>query len=661
MNTEDVQKGLLAVLKSAWLSPPRHLLVLFFFLTLVPAVGLVWLGWRLLQQDQALEVQRMMDRQELAADRIIDLLQQELTATRQTLADPARAPQPPASDSVVVVLHSGKVEIHPSNRLLYQPTIPADPEPPVQPYMAGERYEFQQKNHARAIDAFLKLTDSPDPSICAGAYLRIARNYRKAGNAKMALEAYEKLAHFSHVRFEGVPAELAGRHARCALLAELGDSEDLRNEARSLYNDLIGSRWQLTRSAFQLHSEQVRKWLDSAVHREEIPLALSATVDWLWELWRNSQAGGEPLPQSMTHSESANTFTMLLEFAGDPLVVLVAGPRFVQSQWISPVKTSLEAQDLEIYLQDSRGNAVLAEPPVDLEHKSLRLQADTGLPWTVVVSSQNDIRDTAQFASRRRLLLTGLALVIILFLACSYLIGRAFSKELSVARLKSDFISAVSHEFRTPLATLHQLTENLAEGRVSGEKRLQEYYKTQARATGRLTRLVDRLLDFGRMEAGAFRYRPEPVELDELVRSVVDEFEHVASTSGHRLELTISPDLKPIRGDREALAQAIWNILDNAIKYSPGRPVVWIEVVRDNSHAAVRVRDEGPGISPKERKFLFEKFVRGAAGRSSTVKGSGIGLAMVDRIIRAHKGRILLESTPGRGSTFTILLRMEET
>jgi signal transduction histidine kinase len=649
------------MLKGAWLSPPRRLLVLFFFLTLVPAVGLVWLGWRLLQQDQALEVQRMMDRQELAADRIIDLLQQELTATRQTLADPVQATEPSSSDSVVIVLHPGKVEIHPSNRLLYYPTIPADPEPPVQPYMAGERYEFQQKNHARAIDAFLKLTDSPDASICAGAYLRVARNYRKAGNADLALEAYDKLAQFNRIRFEGVPADLAARHARCTLLAELGYSEDLGSEAKSLYSDLISGRWQLTRSAFRLYSEQVREWVNSATPVEECLLALSDTVGWLWERWLNSHGEGAPIPESTTHSERDYTFTILGGFAGDPHVVLVAGPRFVENHWISALNTSLKTQDFKIHLQDSRGNSVLENLPVELEHKSLRLQIDTDLPWTVIVGSQSDIGNTASFASRRRLLLTGLALVIILFIACSYLIGRAFSKELSVARLKSDFISAVSHEFRTPLATLHQLTENLAEGRVSGEKRLLEYYKTQARATGRLTRLVDRLLDFGRMEAGAFRYRPEPVELEELVRSVVDEFEHVASTSAHRLELSISSGLKPVRGDREALAQAIWNILDNAIRYSPGRPKVWIEVAREDGHAAIRVRDEGPGISQKERKFLFKKFVRGEAGRSSTVKGTGIGLAMVDRIVRAHKGRILLESTPGKGSTFTILLRMEET
>ena len=295
---------------------------------------------------------------------------------------------------------------------------------------------------------------------------------------------------------------------------------------------------------------------------------------------------------------------------------------------------------------------------VERDHLSLRLPADTGLPWTVVVGSENGSADTAQFASRRRLLFSGLALVLILFVACSYFIGRAFSRELSVARLKSDFVSAVSHEFRTPLATLHQLTENLAEGRVTSEERRIAYYGAQARATGRLTRLVERLLDFGRMEAGALRYRPEPAQVDELVRSVVDEFEHVVSTTGQRIELTVDPDLPHVRVDREALAQAIWNLLDNAVKYSPDETAVWIEVAREDSYVAIRVRDEGPGIADAEQKDIFRKFVRGAAARESVVKGTGIGLAMVDYIVRAHKGRIRVDSAPGQGSTFAILLRM---
>jgi two-component system phosphate regulon sensor histidine kinase PhoR len=195
---------------------------------------------------------------------------------------------------------------------------------------------------------------------------------------------------------------------------------------------------------------------------------------------------------------------------------------------------------------------------------------------------------------------------------------------------------------------------------VADEERRRAYFDAQFRATARLSRLVERLLDFGRMEAGAFRYHPEPIALGELVRTVVDEFEHVAATTGHRIELTIEPDLPSVFADREALAQAVWNLLDNAIKYSPGRPAVWIEVAREDGGVAIRVRDEGPGLPAEERKDLFRKFVRGSAARETGVKGTGIGLAMVDYIVRAHHGRIVVDSRPGEGSTFTILLKSEE-
>ncbi|UCF38666.1 MAG: HAMP domain-containing histidine kinase, partial [Acidobacteriota bacterium] len=198
------------------------------------------------------------------------------------------------------------------------------------------------------------------------------------------------------------------------------------------------------------------------------------------------------------------------------------------------------------------------------------------------------------------------------------------------------------------------------EGRVEGGDRLSAYYHAQARATGRLTRLVERLLDFGRMEAGAFRYCPESVRLDELTRSVVDEFEHVSATTGHKIELSADSTLEPVLVDREAMAQAIWNLLDNAIKYSPDGSKVWVDVSREDGNAAVRVRDEGPGIAEEEQKDLLQKFVRGSAAREGAVKGTGIGLAMVDHIVGAHKGCVRVDSTLGEGSTFTILLRREQ-
>jgi two-component system phosphate regulon sensor histidine kinase PhoR len=167
---------------------------------------------------------------------------------------------------------------------------------------------------------------------------------------------------------------------------------------------------------------------------------------------------------------------------------------------------------------------------------------------------------------------------------------------------------------------------------------------------------VEGLLDFGRMEAGVAWYRPAPLDVVELVRSVVEEFGREAADSGYRIEIAVGPDPLPAEADREALARALWNLLDNATKYSPDRGAIWVEVVRQSNQAEIRVRDRGLGIPLLEQKEIFGKFVRGAAARAANIKGTGIGLAMVDHILRAHGGSVRVESEPGRGSTFTLQL-----
>ena len=671
----------------SWLSPPRRLLALFFFVTLAPAAGLVWLGWELLEQDRELEAQRVTERREFTATRIVGALQQEISAARQALADPARRLELAAENSVVAVLRPDGLDVHPAARLLYHPVVPPEPEAPDRPFQTAERYEFRDKDFSRAVDALRKLAGADDPAVRAGAYLRLGRIYRKTGQTDRALEAYDALSRVGEeVRIAGVPAELAARSARCSVLAQVGRPEDLRSEARTLFEGLASGRWRITKPLFELHAAQADAWLDSPppspppppspAHGPDDLLALSEAVERLWEHWRAAQAGGPALPEFMIHGPAGRAFTMVAVPAGpsgpagpatgpstpsvDQAAVLVAGPEFTRRRWLAAAAAPvLEAQRVDISLLDGDGNLLLGAPPPRPNPSSLRLPADTGLPWAVVVSGREAPGDSARLASRRRLLMSGLGLVLLLVLASTYFVARGVSRELAAARLKSDFVSAVSHEFRTPLATLRQLTENLADGRVGGEERRLEYYGAQLRATSRLSRLVERLLDFGRMEAGAFRYRPEPVAPGELVRSVVDEFESVAATSGHRIHLAIEPGLPPISADREALAQAVWNLLDNAIKYSPGRPAVWIEVGREDGLLAIRVRDEGPGLPAEDRQGLFKKFVRGSAARETGVKGTGIGLAMVDHIVRAHGGRIRVDSAPGRGSVFAILLKLE--
>lgn len=644
-------------------APPRRLAALFLVLTLAPAGGLVWLGWRLLQQDRALEAQRAQERREHAAGVAAAALERELASARRRLAEPHQAAGLASSrDSLVVVFRQQRLEALPAGRLLFYPLAPSDVQAAGSvdsEFLRGEEYEFTHKDYAKAIESFQGLALSRDPAVRAGACLRLARNYRKAGDPRLALAAYEELTRIERVAIAGVPSELVARRARCALLAEMGRSGELREEAGALYRDLSGGHWRLTRSVYQLHVAQVREWLRHSDEGEREQLALSDAVERLWEQWQAARANDRPIAGTAVLRLHDRCLTILSHQAGESMAAFIAGPQYIETQWLAAAARALQDENQRVYLMDASGNAVNAQPPAESGRRTLRLSSDTGLPWTVVVVSIAPQGETEELASRRQLLFAGLALAVILVLTSGYLTARTVSRELAVARLKSEFVSAVSHEFRTPLATLSQLTENLAEGRVTTEERRNAYYQAQSRATSRLHRLVERLLDFGRMEAGALRYRPELLDLGQVTRSIVDEFEHVAATSGHEIRVTIEPELPPVRADREALRQAVWNLLDNAIKYSPGRPAVWVEVAREDGSVAIRVRDQGLGIPAQEQKLLFRKFVRGSAAEATQVKGTGIGLAMVDYIVRAHNGRIRVQSVPGEGSTFTLLLKME--
>jgi len=191
-------------------------------------------------------------------------------------------------------------------------------------------------------------------------------------------------------------------------------------------------------------------------------------------------------------------------------------------------------------------------------------------------------------------------------------------------------------------------------GNLSDERR-RLCYEAQSRATDRLTRLVESLLDFGRIEAGARPYRFERRDCAELVERVVEEFRREVQAVGYEVEFHGNGPAQ-IEADGEALSRAVWNLLDNAVKYSPDRRTIEVGLERREQSVSIAVRDRGIGIPAHERAAIFVKFHRGEQARARGIQGTGIGLAMVEQIVKAHHGRVELESEPGKGSTFTIVL-----
>src|SRR5262249_5537107 len=238
---------------------------------------------------------------------------------------------------------------------------------------------------------------------------------------------------------------------------------------------------------------------------------------------------------------------------------------------------------------------------------AVRTSAEGQLPWTLYVTGLPSSGEAGLLA-RKRFVLAAAVIMVLCVLAGSYSIARAIRNEIEVSQLQASFVSAVSHEFRSPLTSIRQLSEILAEGRASNDRR-QIYYDTLVKEAGRLQRHVEMLLDFGRMEAGARRYQFQTLEAGDLAKQVTAEFEPQLAGSGRQIELKGPFEQCTVAADREAVAVALRNLVDNALKYSPNSAGISVEWGRENGFIAIRVRDRGLGIPALEQKAIFKKFV----------------------------------------------------
>jgi signal transduction histidine kinase len=235
------------------------------------------------------------------------------------------------------------------------------------------------------------------------------------------------------------------------------------------------------------------------------------------------------------------------------------------------------------------------------------------------------------------------------------------SKEMALARLKSDFVSNVSHELRTPLALIRLYAETLELGRITTQEKKQQYYRIIRKESERLTALINNILDFSRIEAGRKEYEFRETDIADLVRNTLDSYRYQIEQQGFALEESIDPDLPAISVDREAIARAVVNLVNNALKYSDGEKFLGVKLYRDNGAVKLEVVDHGIGIARRDQSKIFEKFYRTGDPLVHNTKGSGLGLSLVRHITQAHGGDIAVESTPGKGSKFILSLPVTPT
>lgn len=662
---------------------PRQILVLFLGTTLVLLVGLGWFGLRSFERDRAVTAQRVRDQLDNSADLIAAEIRQSLAETEERLTRlsllPADAVQDAAreyakglgQDALVMVFEPEAVRAYPAGRLLYFPALAVSEDLSTQPFAAGEMLEFRSRDYAGAAAYFGDLArayEGNDEMIRAGALLRLARNQRKAGELNVALLTYQKLADLGSVTIGEWPAELVARHARCDLLQQLGRSTELDLEAQRLMADLHAGRWELTRSAYLHFTTEVKEWIGGTVplassNATPAALSLAAGADALWANWQQDRRT-QSLSSGRTNIVSHERPVFLLwRGTSDQVVALAAGPKFLEGHIVAPLRSLLERQGVSVLLADGEGRTLVpTATTTGAESESvLRTISDTRLPWMLRVVSTDFEADLAQVSTRSRLLFAGLGFLALLAAAGAYFSARAMSREIEVARLQSDFVAAVSHEFRTPLTSLRQFTDLLADDRASTAADRERYYAALRRGTRRLSHLVENLLDFGRIEADFQGFIREPLRSKEWAERVVAEFRQEVDETGYdiQFEWTGSEEAL-IQADAAALGRALWNLLDNAVKYSRTSRTITVKGEVNGKQLIVSVRDWGIGIPADELRQIFQKFVRGSPRLGHSVKGTGLGLALVDEIVRNHGGEVKVESTVDEGSTFSLILPVLE-
>ena len=282
--------------------------------------------------------------------------------------------------------------------------------------------------------------------------------------------------------------------------------------------------------------------------------------------------------------------------------------------------------------------------------KALWIFPDYNLGISLVGKS---IEDLVTERAMNNLILIGILLIVLI--VAVWFVYSAVKKELELAQAKADFVSNVSHELRTPLALISMFAETLEMGRVKTEEKKKEYYTIISKESNRLGRIVNTILNFSKMEAGNRKFNFAEEDLNEVIIQVYQNYNYHLYNKGFDFDYEPGINLPKVMIDREAVSEAIVNLLDNAVKYSSETKFIKMVIGNENDSVFIEVQDKGIGIAEEDQQKVFDKFYRVTSGLVHSTKGTGLGLSLVKQIMDAHNGKIVLKSKIGVGSSFKLL------
>lgn len=605
----------------------------FFFITIVLPCGVIAvMAARMLVQDRELVTTRVADARRTI---VINARQQLLQRVERLRAggDPTMRLPP---EVVIAAPLSGSVMILPwEDSVRRADTLVAAGSAFHKAIGRAEREEFARNDFAAAAAIYLESArTAPAPEQRAWAQVLAARALTKAGRrtdaqaaARLALEASPHL-----LDDQGVPYVVYAARM-LAVSPAIGDDDAARIVAalrRALDSPALGPAaiymMKDAAAVIDAHPDLAGAVVARIKDLEQI-LSLRAALPTLGI----AEWNGEAEPVWVRFGSPDNMWLVNIQARGGSrrVIAIRAAPIIASTQAALPVSISASADG------DSLAPA---------------------FPGLRAVVSPASLAAVAADSSRQRpFYLAALLMVVSVAVFGGVLFWRDVRRDIRVAELRSQFVSSVSHELKTPLTAIRMFAETLLMGRARPEVQ-HEYLETIVNESERLTRLLNNVLDFSSIESGKKTYRLERQSLAPTVRAAAKAMEYPFAQQGFELRIAIDDDLPAVAADSDAIQQAILNLLSNAVKYSGQGRVVDLTLTRQGDAVEIAVTDRGVGIPAGEQSRIFEKYYRIRDRATERVTGTGLGLTLVEHVARGHGGRITVRSVPGQGSTFTLAI-----
>ncbi len=654
--------------KSIWKHFHNRQLLLFLIALVLPCVVLIVLTWQVIGQQKELTVKRQADErqrmvQEIGRDllvRLEDIKLHEVSASSMG-AKSLDALDYTRPEVILVALTDG-------NRLW----LPWEVDPVVsrmvpwsddqaQRIRRAEQEEFVHQRWDAADQLYLEcLKEASDPTQKAQLRLLRARVLSKSGDSDNSLAQYRKILETD----PNTTDEHGIAFCLYAMAPLIEKATALEPVLAMIEHRLVSMRWLIPGETYLIRdiidqlmkaspAEDSQRELASTlqanildrIHRQEVALALQKDFPRLALL---SPANG---------SQETRT-SIWLAYNEKPVLISLAPALPGERRLLIAV----QGQDMldTLLAPTSYAKAALVNTafPLGPDHETQAL--GPSFPGLGVVFS-GEIREASWEDGRLQHSVYWVALFVVLCVTGlgAYFLWRDVTRELRVAAMRSQFIASVSHELKTPLTAIRIFSETLRLGRTKDAETRSEYLDTIVHESQRLTRLLNNVLDFSKIEKGKRRYHKESTCLAEIGRAVAETMQYPLIQKGFHLEVSIEDDLPELHVDRDAMEQALLNLLSNAMKYSGSSREIDLGIQRQDDHITMSVKDRGIGIELSERTRIFEKFHRVASPDNECIPGTGLGLALVAHIVEAHAGHIEVKSRPGEGTVFSIHLPLE--